>query len=174
MTLTHQGKASFQSRQRARQTHAGTLGRRQPFRNAKQRRRKFRLSSKKSKSPQGGLGLPKQKETCCKDCLPSSRDQAISSACSKIQHSPGGGGTRSDSFRTPPLYFHLPRNPHTGQHKMLQSPSIAGPHKEKNSQKEISIHSRNQALRSLPLGIKIIGNAEEKWALNLALEDLTQ
>jgi hypothetical protein len=57
---------------------------------------------------------------------------------------------------------------------MLQSPSIAGPHKEKNSQKEISIHSRNQALRSLPLGIKIIGNAEEKWALNLALEDLTQ
>jgi hypothetical protein len=46
--------------------------------------------------------------------------------------------------------------------------------REKNSQKDILIHSWNQALPILPLGLRITGSAEEEWAFNSALKDLTQ
>lgn len=46
--------------------------------------------------------------------------------------------------------------------------------REKNSQKEILVHSRNQAPPNLPLNIKIMGSTEEQWTQNSALLDLTQ
>jgi hypothetical protein len=46
--------------------------------------------------------------------------------------------------------------------------------REKNSQKEILVHSRNQAPPNLLLNIKIMGSTEEQWTQNSALSGLTQ
>jgi hypothetical protein len=46
--------------------------------------------------------------------------------------------------------------------------------REKNSQKEVLVHSRNQTLPNLPIGIKITGSVEEDWSLNPTLEDFIQ
>ncbi|CAK9858309.1 unnamed protein product [Sphagnum jensenii] len=49
--------------------------------------------------------------------------------------------------------------------------------REKNSQKETLVHSKNQALPHLPLSIKIMGLAEateEKWSPSSAWADLIQ
>jgi hypothetical protein len=45
--------------------------------------------------------------------------------------------------------------------------------REKNSKKEILVHSKNQALPNLPIEIRIMGSAKEDWSFNLALEKLT-
>jgi hypothetical protein len=44
--------------------------------------------------------------------------------------------------------------------------------REKGPQKEVLIHSKNQALPSLPIGIKILGEGEEDWSPQPALEEL--
>jgi hypothetical protein len=49
--------------------------------------------------------------------------------------------------------------------------------REKNSQKETLVHSKNQALPSLPLSIRITGPAEateEEWSTSSAWADLIQ
>ncbi len=46
--------------------------------------------------------------------------------------------------------------------------------REKNSQKETLVHSKNQALPNLPLNIRIIGPSEAEWTHNSALADITQ
>jgi hypothetical protein len=38
----------------------------------------------------------------------------------------------------------------------------------------VLIHSRNQALPNLPIGIRITGNVEEDWSFNPTLEELIQ
>jgi len=46
--------------------------------------------------------------------------------------------------------------------------------REKNSQKETLVHSKNQAPPSLPLNIRIMGLVETEWNHNSAWADLTQ
>jgi len=46
--------------------------------------------------------------------------------------------------------------------------------REKNSQKETLVHSKNQATPSLPLNIRIMGPAETEWTHNSAWADLIQ
>jgi hypothetical protein len=46
--------------------------------------------------------------------------------------------------------------------------------REKGPQKEVLIHSRNQALPSLPIGIKIIGDGGADWSSKSAMEKLIQ
>jgi predicted kinase len=46
--------------------------------------------------------------------------------------------------------------------------------KEKNSQKETFVHSKNQAPPNLSLSIRIMGLAEVEWTHNSAWADLTQ
>ncbi len=40
--------------------------------------------------------------------------------------------------------------------------------------KKVLIHSRNQALPSLPIGIRIIGDGGEDWSSKPAMEELIQ
>jgi hypothetical protein len=46
--------------------------------------------------------------------------------------------------------------------------------REKGPQKEVLIHSRNQALPNLPIGIIITGDGGEDWSSKLAMEKLIQ
>jgi hypothetical protein len=46
--------------------------------------------------------------------------------------------------------------------------------REKNSQKELLIFTKNNALLGLPLSIKITGSSEEEWTHASALEDITR
>ncbi|CAM6035423.1 unnamed protein product [Sphagnum compactum] len=46
--------------------------------------------------------------------------------------------------------------------------------REKNSKKEILVHSRNQAPPNLPLNIRTMGSSEVEWTHDSALADLTQ
>jgi hypothetical protein len=46
--------------------------------------------------------------------------------------------------------------------------------REKNSQKETLVHSKNQARPSLPPNIRITGPADAEWSQNSASTDLTQ
>jgi hypothetical protein len=46
--------------------------------------------------------------------------------------------------------------------------------REKNSQKEILVHSKNQALPNLPINRdRITGTTKEGWTQNSALDDFT-
>jgi hypothetical protein len=46
--------------------------------------------------------------------------------------------------------------------------------REKGPQKEVLIHSRNQALPNLPIGIRITGDGREVWSPKLAMDELIQ
>jgi hypothetical protein len=46
--------------------------------------------------------------------------------------------------------------------------------REKGDQKEVLIHSRNQALPSLPIGIRITGDGGEDWSSKPAMDELIQ
>jgi len=46
--------------------------------------------------------------------------------------------------------------------------------KEKNSQKETFVHSKNQASLNLPLSIKFTGPLDAKWTQSFTLADITQ
>jgi len=46
--------------------------------------------------------------------------------------------------------------------------------REKGPQKEVLIHSRNQALPNLPIGIRITGDGREDWSSKLAMDELIQ
>jgi hypothetical protein len=46
--------------------------------------------------------------------------------------------------------------------------------REKNSRKEILVHSKNQAPPNLPFNIRIMGSIEVEWTQDSALIDLTQ
>ncbi len=46
--------------------------------------------------------------------------------------------------------------------------------REKGPQKEVLIHSRNQTLPSLPIGIIITGDGGEDWSSKPAMEELIQ
>jgi hypothetical protein len=46
--------------------------------------------------------------------------------------------------------------------------------REKGPQKKVLIHSKNQALSSLPIGIKIIKDGGEDWSSKPAMEELIQ
>jgi hypothetical protein len=45
--------------------------------------------------------------------------------------------------------------------------------REKNTQKELLIYAKNNALPGLPLNIRITGSSEEEWTHAFALEDIT-
>lgn len=44
--------------------------------------------------------------------------------------------------------------------------------KEKGSLKEVLVHSKNQALPSLPIGIRMVGEGEEEWSPQPIMEEL--
>jgi hypothetical protein len=44
--------------------------------------------------------------------------------------------------------------------------------KEKCTLKEVLVHSNNQALPSLPIGIRIVGEGEEDWSSQPTMEKL--
>jgi len=46
--------------------------------------------------------------------------------------------------------------------------------REKGPQKEVLIHSRNQALPNLPIGIIITGDGREDWSSKPAMDELIQ
>jgi hypothetical protein len=46
--------------------------------------------------------------------------------------------------------------------------------REKGPQKEVLIHSKNQALPNLPIGIRITGDGREDWSPKLAMDELIQ
>lgn len=46
--------------------------------------------------------------------------------------------------------------------------------REKKSQKEMLVHSKNQSHPSLPFSIRIMGLAKAVWSQDLAWADLTQ
>jgi hypothetical protein len=46
--------------------------------------------------------------------------------------------------------------------------------REKGPQKEVLIHSKNQALPNLQIGIKIIGDGREDWSSKLAMDEQIQ
>jgi hypothetical protein len=46
--------------------------------------------------------------------------------------------------------------------------------KEKGPQKEVLIHSRNQALPNLPISIRITGDEREDWSSKPAMDELIQ
>jgi hypothetical protein len=46
--------------------------------------------------------------------------------------------------------------------------------REKGPQKEVLIHSRNQALPNLPIGIRITGDGREDWSSKPAMDELIQ
>jgi hypothetical protein len=46
--------------------------------------------------------------------------------------------------------------------------------KEKGPQKEVLIHSKNQAFPNLPIGIRITGDGGEHWSSKPTMEELIQ
>jgi hypothetical protein len=60
----------------------------------------------------------------------------------------------------------------TKKNRSIQSKDLANPHKKKGPHKEVLIQSKNQVLPSLPIEIRIIGEGEEDWSPQLALEEV--
>jgi hypothetical protein len=81
---------------------------------------------------------------------------------------------RSDVFRIPSTSFTSLGIPFPANADLCRGrvwPVLA---REKGPKKEVLIHSKNQALPNLPIGIRIIGDGGEDWSSKLAMEELIQ
>jgi hypothetical protein len=54
----------------------------------------------------------------------------------------------------------------------LQNKDLANTHEKKGTLKEVLVHSKNQALPSLLVGIRKVGEGEKDWSSQPAIEEL--